>query len=744
MMNCKTPGCQSVSGLLPMGLSWIRYCPVCGDCTEIPQPRTPDAADRHAAGAFSHMKTGLYAEAEAGFLSAAANTGEKARKAYYLWLSLLCRYGVSYVEEVWCETLPNKRSNLLLPALGRFPLPDTDITGSAAYMSLKELMTGNIAVQLHQRVNQLQALLKETGECLKQPKCRSDIFIAWHNRSLENSTCSDFADKLNNRLLLSKECFSFLSFRDLHNVTVDHYESRIYTALASASVLVIVADDYNALGEKFLASEIRRFMWRKQNDPTLRIHFCGMRNHIGSVPAFLLADGLQLQRENCDNSDHCAELVARDVLDILRGQREDARKKAQDDRKKEDHSQVPVGPAQTAAADELKAGLVRVKFLLRTERWQQASQKLEELLDKYPACGELYLYALLNKRQLSSPEQLIGLEAFCDDVQWEYACEYADASLKQKLDGILLETERLRREQEAAEEAERLRREQEAAEEAERLRKERERAAEEAKRSTPMRGGLSGETQRKQEADRKLFESVRNVLARNQAAQNAANTPAVVGPEKPLSKDELLDLLEYQILHYLPEKTAAAADTEQKRKEKEAANPSILIARKLHEDHVKCEITDDGVILTDASEFEGTHLNVPEGVTAIGDRAFEGNYYLESISIPDTVVSIGEYAFAECESLKSIMIPSSVTTIGGGAFEDCSDLETVILPNGLKKIYARTFIGCTALESVTIPESVTSIEPDAFDDDEPPTLRVSSCSYAELFCLNNDIPYVVY
>ncbi len=296
----------------------------------------------------------------------------------------------------------------------------------------------------------------------------------------------------------------------------------------------------------------------------------------------------------------------------------------------------------------------------------------------------------------------------------------------------------------ARNQTERLRREQEAAEEAERLRKERERAAEEAKRSTPMRGGLSGETQRKQEADRKLFESVRNVLARNQAAQNAANTPAVVGPEKPLSKDELLDLLEYQILHYLPEKTAAAADTEQKRKEKEAANPSILIARKLHEDHVKCEITDDGVILTDASEFEGTHLNVPEGVTAIGDRAFEGNYYLESISIPDTVVSIGEYAFAECESLKSIMIPSSVTTIGGGAFEDCSDLETVILPNGLKKIYARTFIGCTALESVTIPESVTSIEPDAFDDDEPPTLRVSSCSYAELFCLNNDIPYVVY
>ncbi len=58
---------------------------------------------------------------------------------------------------------------------------------------------------------------------------------------------------------------------------------------------------------------------------------------------------------------------------------------------------------------------------------------------------------------------------------------------------------------------------------------------------------------------------------------------------------------------------------------------------------------------------------IPEGITAIGDFAFNGRIHLKSIVIPDSVTSIGKYAFVGCESMESIYIPDSVTTIGAYA-----------------------------------------------------------------------------
>lgn len=85
-------------------------------------------------------------------------------------------------------------------------------------------------------------------------------------------------------------------------------------------------------------------------------------------------------------------------------------------------------------------------------------------------------------------------------------------------------------------------------------------------------------------------------------------------------------------------------------------------------------------IATEAFDHECKQLTgilIPNGVTAIGDRAFELCKGLISVTIPEGVTSIGKEAFWACESLKSITIPKSVTNIGDSAFNGCNNLTSI-------------------------------------------------------------------
>ena len=109
-----------------------------------------------------------------------------------------------------------------------------------------------------------------------------------------------------------------------------------------------------------------------------------------------------------------------------------------------------------------------------------------------------------------------------------------------------------------------------------------------------------------------------------------------------------------------------------------------------------------------------TSIEIPSGVTSIGDGAFAYCTSLTSIEIPSGVTSIRDYAFDNCTSLTSIEIPSGVTSIRDHAFDNCKSLTSIEIPSGVTSIGNSAFKNCTSLASIEIPSSVTSIGNEAF------------------------------
>ncbi len=107
--------------------------------------------------------------------------------------------------------------------------------------------------------------------------------------------------------------------------------------------------------------------------------------------------------------------------------------------------------------------------------------------------------------------------------------------------------------------------------------------------------------------------------------------------------------------------------------------------------------------------FRDVSIVIPEGVTSIGQYAFQGCGGITAITIPDGVTSIGSYAFDNCSSLTAITLPESVTSIGNYAFRDCSSLTSITIPESVTSIGESAFYGCSSLTAINIPKRCDSI-----------------------------------
>ena len=215
----------------------------------------------------------------------------------------------------------------------------------------------------------------------------------------------------------------------------------------------------------------------------------------------------------------------------------------------------------------------------------------------------------------------------------------------------------------------------------------------------------------------------------------------------------------------------ATVNYEGTREQWESSTWKTTLERTDSEYTVNCafEIT-DGVLTRYSGVYSSVHI--PEGVTEIGDRAFDGRTNVTSVSIPEGVKKIGAFAFFgtkiasiclpaslnyinvnafnRCDALKGYYvskyngnfksvdgvlfnsdctkllrfpqaeektvytIPSTVTGLEDNAFSECGKIKQIIMPEGLETIDGAAFMNCAGLTEININENVRTVGLAAF------------------------------
>ncbi|VEI13275.1 leucine-rich repeat domain-containing protein [Trueperella bialowiezensis] len=102
------------------------------------------------------------------------------------------------------------------------------------------------------------------------------------------------------------------------------------------------------------------------------------------------------------------------------------------------------------------------------------------------------------------------------------------------------------------------------------------------------------------------------------------------------------------------------------------------------------------------------HVELPSGLTEIGDYSFASTESLEEITIPENVKVIGQSAFSHCKGLKKVTMGNSVTEIKNTAFINTPQLTELTLSENVESIGSEAFY-LTGLTEFTIPKAIKTI-----------------------------------
>lgn len=122
-------------------------------------------------------------------------------------------------------------------------------------------------------------------------------------------------------------------------------------------------------------------------------------------------------------------------------------------------------------------------------------------------------------------------------------------------------------------------------------------------------------------------------------------------------------------------------------------------------------------------------------VTSIGSYAFDQSA-IQTINIPNGVTEIGEMAFGQCPNLTELVIPDSVVKIGLNVVEGCSKLRSIYIGKNVTSLFETfggygsfqrvPFADCSALATITVNkdnQSYTAVDNVLFDKEMKQLIR---------------------
>ena len=122
-------------------------------------------------------------------------------------------------------------------------------------------------------------------------------------------------------------------------------------------------------------------------------------------------------------------------------------------------------------------------------------------------------------------------------------------------------------------------------------------------------------------------------------------------------------------------------------------NAQTLIANGSCGANLTWQVTSDSVLT-----ISGT--GAMDGYSAGTAPWYSYRTIMKTVIIKDGVTSLGNVAFQLFTQLTAITIPNSVTAIGYSVFDYCTGLTTVSIPNSVKTIGTQAFFHCTSLNTI--------------------------------------------
>lgn len=120
-----------------------------------------------------------------------------------------------------------------------------------------------------------------------------------------------------------------------------------------------------------------------------------------------------------------------------------------------------------------------------------------------------------------------------------------------------------------------------------------------------------------------------------------------------------------------------------------------------------------GWCFCEAKLKEDVKVRFHDGITKIGESAFEGIKFGGNLALPPNLKEIGDNAFFGCKFSGELNIPTSVQNIGSSAFHYSNLSGTLNIPDNIDVISEESFCN-TALEKVILGNNVELVGNNAF------------------------------